>query len=245
MKNLQNEKSQLFRLSKEVWKSLTYDDIIETARAMLEVKIFNPPYRKFEIECPKEAFLVFADTYTDELLGPLDTAIFYYDLGNYKQNRYFKIRLYGMFNNVSHGMTAEPWNTPNEELREAFHDFYLFVFSALLVVLASKNVVKTQVVNDKKSKSHKQREDSKSYETTTTIKVGKVTEYIGNKPEGSGRTVKAHLRRGHVKGVRIGEGRKDIKKVFIQPCFVNADRDWVAEPRKNYKVVSNGQAFRL
>ena len=243
MKNLKNEKSELFRMSKEVWDSFTYDDIIETARAMLEMKIFNPPFGKFEVECPKEVFLVFADIDDPDILGSLKNAVFYYDLTNYKQKNYYKIKMYGMRVGLFNDMTFEPWNTHDPELADAFHDFYMFVFSALLVVLASKNAVKKQVENTPKAKNHQQREDSKSYATTTTIRVGHVTEYIGNKPEGSGRTVRAHLRRGHIKGVRFGEGRKEMRKVFIQPCFVNADRDWVATPRKSYNVVANGKAF--
>ena len=48
--------------------------------------------------------------------------------------------------------------------------------------------------------------------------------------------VRPHLRRGHLRNQRIGEGRKEVKQIFIQPVFVNADDGWIENQRKEYRV---------
>lgn len=245
MKNLKKPKAELFRLSKEVWNSITYAEIVETAVAMNDMEIFSPPLFHFDVECPKEAMFVFGTDSHKEIAEVVQTVTCHYDLYGANDNPNKFHMTFITPNGIRREMT--PWSVERhgENALETYRSFYMFVYTALIVVLASKNVIKKQEVNDARAKNHQQREDSKSYTSTTTIKVGNITEYIGNKPEGSGRTVRAHLRRGHIRGVRHGEGRKEIKKVFIQPCFVNADRDWVATPRKSYNVVTDGKAVRV
>ena len=246
-KNAQIKLPELFRLSKEVWNSLTFDEIISTADAMREMELFQPPYNRFDVECDPALFATFGkkDQYPDEDCDiPFITKVVcHYDLhGLNKRPEDFHITFYG--STKPYMLTTHPW-TVAEESREIYRDLYLFVFTSLIVVLASRNIVKNQVTNDARARNHTQRTDSKHYSSTTTIRVGKITEYIGNKSEGSGRTVRAHLRRGHIKGVRHGEGRTELKKVFIPPTFVNADRDWVAPKRGSYKVVLDGKAVGL
>lgn len=237
-------KPELFRLSNDVWDSLTYEEIVETAMAMDEVGIYKPPFRNFDVECDTRVFYTFGrgSEYPDENMSiDIDKLVCHYRLDSLTKNpdQYHLTSYKDAYKREIH-----PWSvTPDAQ--DAFHDFFLFVYAALIVVLASKNIDKKQVVNDPRARNHTQRTDSKNYASTTTIRIGKITEYIGNKAEGSGRTVRAHLRRGHVKGVRYGEGKTEIKKVFIQPTFVNADRDWVAPKRESYKVKLDGKAVRL
>ena len=105
--------------------------------------------------------------------------------------------------------------------------------SSLIVLLATKNTIKTT----EKIKRHgpKSRKRPREYEYVTTIKIGKITETM--RSEGSsGISVRPHLRRGHIRSQHFGVGNKEIKKIFIQPVFVNADEDWIANERRAYKV---------
>ncbi|WP_321149320.1 hypothetical protein [Aeromonas jandaei] len=55
--------------------------------------------------------------------------------------------------------------------------------------------------------------------------------------EGYHRTTRPHFRRGHIRMQRYGEGRAQIKPVFIHPIFVNADAVGVDSPQiKPYTV---------
>ena len=245
MKNMKKPKAELFRLSKEVWDSITFAEIVETADAMREMDIFKAPYPVFDVECPVDVFFTFNGSYDKDVKYLIEERELLGISCHYDGFQGITQENFNLTFISAHGKYEyHSWSVP-ETARAAFQDMYCFVCYALIVVLASKNVVKKQVVNDIRSRSHQSRKDAKNYAGTTTISVGKITEYIGDKSEGTGRTVKAHLRRGHIRGVRVGEGRKELKKVFIQPCFVNADRDWVAEPRKSYNVVANGQAVRV
>lgn len=39
-----------------------------------------------------------------------------------------------------------------------------------------------------------------------------------------------------IRNQHFGEGNKEIKKIFIQPVFVNADEGWIENQRKAYVV---------
>ena len=246
MKNLKNPKAELFRLAKNVWDGVTFEDIISTSTAMKELDLFHPPTNIFDIECPSDAMSVYAD----DGVGPnqeglIDLIICHFDLTQPPAENHFDITFVHDKKTLRMNHVIHPKYFEEDINRGVYNHFYIFVLHVLIVVLASRNIEKKQKSNDTRARSHKEREDSKKYNMTTTIKIGAITEYVGGNYNSTGRTVRPHLRRGHIKTVRIGEGRKESKKVFIQPCFVNADRDWVAEPRKSYNVVANGQAVRV
>lgn len=246
-------KGDLFRLSKEVWESLTYEEIVATSKDMFEMGLFMPPSAVFSVEVPKESFMAFSgqkdlsDLNSQEtyVANSIEKAVFYYQpLEDVLAHERFCIDIYvrlpsgrNYINKIRGAFIKD------QEDSYMFMGLYVFIYASLIVILASRNIEKKQVTNDPRSRNHQQRTDSKNYTSTTTIKVGNVTEYIGNKSEGSGRTVKPHLRRGHIKSVRHGKGRTELRKVFIHPTFVNADKDWVAPTTKVYNVVSHGKAF--
>lgn len=246
MKNLKNPRAELFRLSKSVWDSVTFEDIIDTSNAMKELGIFNPPLSIFDIECPGKALNVYAyDGESANEDGMVDSLICHYNLAQPPAENHFDITFFLRGKSLRMNHVTYPDYFKEDVLRGVYNHFYIFVLHVLIVVLASKNIVKKQSYNEPRSRSHQEREDSKNYNTTTTIKIGEITEYIGKHRNVTGRTVRPHLRRGHIRTVGIGEGRKETKKIFIQPCFVNADRDWVAVPRKSYNLVADGKAFGI
>jgi hypothetical protein len=106
----------------------------------------------------------------------------------------------------------------------------------LIVLLATKNIERRVIKNDARANSKRARDDAKSFSTTTYLNIGKITETCrGGSSSGP---VRPHLRRGHIRSQRYGEGFKEIKKIFIRPVFVNADKEWV-EQQKTYKFTGS------
>jgi hypothetical protein len=108
------------------------------------------------------------------------------------------------------------------------------IMRTLLVLLATKNAQKDRVENKPNSSSAKQRNASKNFAYTTTIRIGKITENC--KSGGTGSPMRPHLRRGHVRNQPYGEGRREIKQIFIAPVFINADKEYVESQRIAYKI---------
>jgi hypothetical protein len=108
------------------------------------------------------------------------------------------------------------------------------MFQTLIVLLATKNAQKDRVHNRSTSASSKTRNASKNFAYTTTIRIGKITENC--KSGGTGSPMRPHLRRGHVRNQRYGEGRREIKQIFIAPVFINADKEYVESQRIAYKI---------
>ncbi len=113
-------------------------------------------------------------------------------------------------------------------------DGYGSIMRTLLVLLATKNAQKDRVQNSPRASSAKQRNASKHFGYTTTIRIGKITENC--KSGGTGSPTRPHLRRGHVRNQPYGEGRREIKQIFIAPVFINADKEYVESQRIAYKI---------
>jgi hypothetical protein len=73
------------------------------------------------------------------------------------------------------------------------------------------------------------------------LNIGKITETYRSNENSSGGNVRPHLRRGHIRLQRYGEDFKEVKKIFIQPMFVNADKEWI-EKQKTYKFTGSYSA---
>lgn len=77
-------------------------------------------------------------------------------------------------------------------------------------------VVESQRVN---GKGH---EAGKPKKFLTPRWVGRRYRYPEPTQDGTHASPRAHWRRGHWRGVRFGEGRKELKRVWIEPTLVNA-----------------------
>jgi hypothetical protein len=117
---------------------------------------------------------------------------------------------------------------PSERERDA-------IAHALIALLATKNVVKSIKHNPlAKHGIGAKKNSTKRYEYVTTISVPReLPKDEEHKPSGNERA--PHLRRGHIRRQHYGPGNELIKKIFIAPIFVNADKTWVKQ-RTAYNV---------
>lgn len=100
----------------------------------------------------------------------------------------------------------------------------------LVVLLASRNVVKTRT-KDKLAALGigKGRRDNYRPIYTTTLSLPGPLKDERDAAGGQGITLRAHLRRGHIRRQKYGPGLEFTKSIWIEPCFVNADENFVSE----------------
>lgn len=250
-KLLNRQKPPIFDIPASVWRTVSFLEIEETFNDMLDAGLINPPFFHFFVRVPFGAFVQATRDYavkSGEKLPDLEgfpdwikkaaekPLVVEYefkkkDPPDAKGDLHYRARSF-----LGEGKEALPWSLVTgmpDHMSDAMDGF---IYKALVALLVTKNCDRKVVENTPRAKSAKAREDSKSYSTTTYISIGRITETY--RSEGGSRgPVRAHLRRGHVRKQRFGEGRKEVKTIFIPPVFVNADREWIAD-RKKYKLVA-------
>lgn len=97
---------------------------------------------------------------------------------------------------------------------------------ALIVLLATKNALKKRVVNKLAKLGIGKKKHEHLYVTTITIPpIENLSPSTGSRP---GITLRPHLRRGHIRRQPYGPKRAFIKRLWIEPCFINADPDFIS-----------------
>lgn len=236
-------KPPLFRITKEIWEATDPETWLDTQHAMMEMDLWHPPYKHFVVET---TCLMGNDVWDESWKSDKESA----EKREWLKDKYWRIEYkcdpdenfdgeydYKGFLCTPRGDVPLDWLNQRSPVNAQYNsDTVDAIFAGLIILLATKNADKTTIINDPRSRTHRVREDAKKYSTTTTIKIGAITETMSG-VAADGRNVRPHLRRGHIRQQRFGEGLAQVKKVFIEPCFVNADKEWV-NIDKNYKVIA-------
>jgi hypothetical protein len=233
-----HEKVHLFRLSEEILDSFDLEDVDATYDGMRELGIDKDPHDVFSVEVNINFILKFMKKVIpgrkDAERDTSSTRVVFFYSTNEDSG------LPGGFAAIADKSSTYFSNLYRSDIMsgssvEQLKYLTVYVRKFLLVILATKNIDKKTVVNSARSISPRAKKDSFNYSTTTTIKIGKITETYGSST-GIGGHKRPHLRRGHVRNQHFGKGNAEIKQVFIQPVFVNADENWVKE-QKTYRVI--------
>lgn len=247
------EKPPVFEIPASVWETVTFDEIVNTFDEMYEANLISPPFNHFYVRSPlpslfrsmiewvKKGDASFEVT-TDDLLRatediidkPLVIQFIFRPMPvqiGCKDDYEIKYFIF-----VGEGKSAIPWDLITGMPRDLSESLAMFIYKTLITLLVTKNCDRKVIENNPRAKTKKARDDSKHYSMTTYISIGRITETYRSK-DGSRGPVRPHLRRGHVRRQRYGEGRAEIKRIFIPPVFVNADKEWIAESKK-YKLVA-------
>ncbi len=230
--------THLFRIEEKIWDSVDYDTILDTATALEKARLNQPPYNVFDIQATlnyKIMVRLFSgwDTRVDP---PAKTFTFRYEYD--EENNHLTTRLKindAWFDRQSIESLCKASNVDADELRGEIEYVSSFLNHTLLALLATKNAEKTT----EKVKKHgpKSRKRPREYDYITTIKIGKITETMRSEGDGRG-SVRPHLRRGHIRNQRVGKGLSEVKPIFIAPCFINADENWINNQRKEYRIAA-------
>lgn len=250
---------QLFCIEKDILMSASPKEIFRTALDMGEMGIFYPPVQYFDIsiDAPEK---VVADWVMEKDMQVVDFKkgeryipyIFRYDFNEDLAKYKWKIALWNYkkqkidFVNTKDPIFAEAILESSIEKNVDYDEFYecqieqmgftqASFLRTLIVLLNTKNINKQ--TREIKRYAAPSKKNPKNYKYLTTIKMGEISETYTNEKSGIGHSSpRPHLRRGHIRTQHFGVGNKEVKKIFIQPVFVNADEGWIENQRKAYVV---------
>ncbi len=224
----------LFQVSNEALQSVGVRDAMATYADMIEMRISDPPYPEFDLAVP-------TDDGTLKLhFAPVEDHPDTLEIFNRRLGKNCVILdCISTWLTVNNGR-PRTWRDAEKTTAAANEDEKFnsllrdctAIYVVFIVLLATRNVVKNTVHNSlAKFGVGKAKADY-----VTTLSLGDITENDYESGAPSGRTMRPHMRRGHIRRQKHGPGFTFERKIFIQPVMVNSDREPVPGDRVAYNV---------
>lgn len=214
----------LFILPRGCYRGANADEVRATIDGLREMGLYRLPYDDdVYIQLPASDCLVSGDKrpttpYAHVIVGPL---------GN-RAEHHPRVLAFNTLSKFEIDLSATP-KTDAEQVAGMVE----CASSVLIAMLATRNVVKVTKENKLAKFGIGKKNPAKRFAYTTTISYP--TEMDDHESVAPGAAKCPHLRRGHIRRQHYGPGREYIKKVWIDPVFVNADPDFV-DQRRAYNI---------
>lgn len=218
----------LFVLPPGIYRGANIAEMQETAKGLHEMDLFRLPY-------PRDVYVqILASevaTFGEESILPDPRVICL--VGPLGDEQFADVRLLNSQTGWGESLLINPHRSmlPMVEQASKLVDCVMLL---LIVLLATKNIVKTTKQNKLAKLGIGKKRFSNRFAYTTTISLPTDLDDDPDHPP-TGRGVLPHLRRGHIRRQHYGPAHAYVKKVWIDPVFVNADPDFVSA-RKAYNV---------
>lgn len=218
---------ELFIIPQSILDTMNIEDVTATVRALKELDMYRLPYAAVDIQLPADAVLKLESTdgnpSKDRKFGPQAILTLY----NITTNPDIP------FQSVFTWTTNKRWAGGIQSFCKDIGLVREWMCDTLITLLATRNVVKSRHENKLAKlgigKAHKHR-------YTTTLSLPREAENDpAHTPVETGREMAPHLRRGHIRRQHYGPRNSFIKTIWIEPVFVNADKEFVSK-RQAYNV---------
>ena len=232
---------QCFQLSRDFVHSFSREEVNATFADMEEMGIAHLPYPDLDIVTPANAIFSLkgykntAKIDDPEVIGTYNAMMVKLRYTNGVGEDWFARIEGGRWIPISEAFDEFLRRRPDEypEGFDSGNRAYAFsIFHSLLVVaLATRNIIK-------EVREHKAAQlgiGKGEYAATTTLKIGTIVETQYEGERGTHASPRPHLRRGHIRRQHHGPLNELVKKVWIAPCMVNVDQEFV-DRRTAYNV---------
>lgn len=218
------------------------DELRATMAAMREVGIDRAPYPDFFITTSEKAtdkVSRFLGAISIDDWEPSPSSVMRFGFKNYTKSIFEVYEGNNTLEFINGNVSIDVFGNIKERVRaggdkeilaDTLQGLYMvsrYMLHALIIGLVMRGARKERRA-EKISKLEKlgigKKRISKPYNYTTTLSVSS-TEQNEENNAASGRSVRPHLRRGYARDQHYGPANQYIKKIFVEPVFVNADVD--------------------
>lgn len=199
------------------------EEIDASWEGMVELGIANPPLPLFDLELSASAVFAPVEGSDPSIAASIAkwTLRFRYDQGHQADAMISPRWRSIIYQDLGDGFVTEVIN-----LGDA-------LYKILLVSLATRNVEKATTEH----KLYRMGIGKPRHRFTTVVRIGAMAP-SHTAPDAHGTSKRPHLRRGHIRRQHHGPQGQLVKKIWIEPLFVNADKGEIAG-RAAYKLVAH------
>lgn len=205
----------LFVLDMDVVRAAGLDDMKATVEGLMEMNLYRLPFER-------DVYLKIVDQKAPKSLRPDMQIVF----GPYGKDQGAS----AIVSALDGSNEMDPMGSDKSDVSHATLDMCAWFEAVLIVLLATKNIVKVTTQNKLAKLGIGKRN---RFASTTTISIPRDLPDDPDHPS-TGAKKAAHLRRGHIRRQHYGVGNQLEKKIWIAPIFVNADPGFVSA-RESYK----------